>query len=153
MASDVSSKKSSPLIIEPHPDNYTGFPFITLIQYRKQLMLTIIDNITDDTVTAFVLDLCGPENIDEENIISVAAEWHDTHKSCYPISIEFARRDMMSETSKIYRVLNIEFITRIIGPAPKYPINVVKSSKRRRRKPIPAGMVVKINHTDDNDLN
>lgn len=148
--SSADSKKSpAPLIVEPHPKDYTGFPFITLVQYRKQPMLTIVDNATDDIIRAFVLDLCGPERVDEELIIRVVAEWYTTNRTNFPVSVEFSRLGLASVTSKIYRTLNVEFVSRVIGPVPRYPMSTVKSVKRRRRKPIsdavevqPAGVVV-----------
>ena len=136
LVSSAPKKTSVPLIVEPHPRDYNGFPFITLIQYRNQPMLVIVDNATDEVIRAFVLDMCGPERVDEEVIISAAAEWYETNKEKFPISIEFSRRGMTAVTSRIYRALNVEFVSRIIGPLPKYPMSAVKSIKRRRRKPI-----------------
>lgn len=137
-----SRKKSIPLIIEPHPKEYVGFPFITLIQYRKSPILTIVDNADDETIRAFVLDLCGPEEIDEEILLGMASDWYDVGRSNYPISVEFSKRGLTLAVSKIYRVLNIEFVSRVIGPVPKYPMNTVKSVKRRRRKAIPVGIEI-----------
>lgn len=125
-----------PLIVEPHPRDYSGFPFITLIQYRKSPMLVIVDNVDEEAIRAYVLDLCGPERVDEEAVISAAAEWYSTNRGNFPISIEFSRRGMTPMTSRVYRALNVEFVSRIIGPVPKYPMGTVKSIKRRRRKPI-----------------
>lgn len=142
--SSTSSKVSQPLIVEPHPKNYSGFPFITLIQYRKSPMLVIVDNADDSTISAYVLDLCGPEHVDEEMLISVAAEWYQTNRNKFPLSIEFSRRGLTAFTSKIFRALNIEFVSRVIGPVPKFPMDTVKSVKRRRRKPLPSGVVVSI---------
>jgi hypothetical protein len=130
-------KSSVPLIVEPHPKDYAGFPFITLIQYRKAPMLVIVDNADDEVIRAYVLDLCGPEHVNEEVVIQAATEWYTTNRGNYPISIEFSRRGMTPMTSRVYRALNIEFVSRIIGPVPKYPMGTVKSIKRRRRKPIP----------------
>ncbi len=137
-----AEKKTAPLIVEPHPVDYTGFPFITLIQYRKLPMLAIVDNADDSVLRVFVLDLCGPEGIKEEDIIAVASDWYDNNRSNYPISIEFSRKGIVSSTSKIYRALNIEFVSRVIGPVPKYPMTEVKSIKRRRRKPLPVGVEI-----------
>ena len=64
-----------PLIIEDHPDTYDGYPFITLIQYNKKHFLTIVDNSNDKVIKAYILDLCGPEGVDEEKIISVASNF------------------------------------------------------------------------------
>lgn len=134
----IESKKTTvPLIVEPHPRNYSGFPFITLIQYRKAPMLVIVDNADDEVIRAYVLDLCGPERVDEEVMIQAASEWYDTNRTNFPISIEFSRRGMTSMTTKVYRALNVEFVSRVIGPVPKYPMNTVKSIKRRRRKALP----------------
>lgn len=141
-----NKKAAAPLIVEPHPKDYTGFPFITLIQYRKQPMLVIVDNADDEAVRAYVLDLCGPEHVDEEAIISVATEWYSANRASFPISIEFSRRGMTSVTSKVYRALSVEFVSRIIGPVPKYPMGTIKSIKRRRRKAIPTGIEVHSNN-------
>lgn len=143
---DFMKKTNTPLIIEAYPKDYSGYPFITLIQYRKQHMLTIVDNIFENIIKAYVLDLCNPEGVDEETIILIATEWYKNSKSLFPLSIEFSRRGMTAQTSKIYREFNTEFISRIIGPVPKFPINEIKSSKRRRRKPVPHGVQIE-NHT------
>lgn len=139
-----SKKASAPLIIEPHPKEYGGLPFLTLIQYRKQPMLTIVDNVNDDVIRAYVLDLCGPEEVDEESIIIAAAEWYQQFRNTMPLSIEFSRRGLTPVTSKIYRSLNIEFVSRIIGPVPRFPMDTVKSVKRRRRRPLPANIEIRM---------
>lgn len=137
-----SDKKSAPLIVEPHPADYSGFPFVTLIQYRKQPMLVIVDNADDSVIRAFVLDLCGPEGVNEESLIATVAKWYDSNRSAFPISVEFSRQGLTPQTSRIYRALNIEFVSRVIGPVPKYPMNTVKSIKRRRRKALPVGVEI-----------
>ena len=144
MATKKRSKRGNqvPLIIEPHPTDYDGYPFITLIQHRNQHVLSIIDNASDKIIKAFVLDLCGPEKVDEELIISVAAEWYATGDGKYPISIEFSKRGLANETSRILRSYNVDFVTRVIGPLPKFPMDEVRSVKRRRRKAVPSGMEV-----------
>lgn len=136
-----AKRASAPLVIEPYPREYTGLPFLTLIQFRKAPMLVIVDNVDDETIKAYVLDLCGPEGVDEEKVILVASEWYSS-KSAYPVSIEFSKRGMTAETSRIYRAFDVEFVSRVIGPAPEFPMSAVKSVKRRRRKPIPQGVEV-----------
>lgn len=140
--SPESRKTIVPLIVEPHPKDYTGYPFLTLVQYRKNPMLVIVDNADDDILRTFVLDLCGPEGINEELLFKTALYWYENNRGNFPISVEFSKMGLTSQTSKIYRALNIEFVSRVIGPVPKYPMNVVKSIKRRRRKPIPLGVEI-----------
>lgn len=133
-----------PLIVEPHPEDYNGYPFITLIQYRKEHILTLVDNSDAKTVKAYVLDMCGPTNVNEELLISVAKEWYEgdgLHR--HPVSFTLSRYGIANEASKIYRSFNIEHITRVIGPLPKFEMKEVKSVKRRRRKPVPHGVEVK----------
>jgi hypothetical protein len=137
-----SRKPAVPLIIEPHPVDYVGLPFLTLVQYRKQPMLAIIDNLDTDAIRAYVLDMCGPEDIDEEVILTAAAEWYATNRHDIPVSIEFSRMGLTPLTTRIYRVLNVEFVSRIIGPVPKFPMNTVKSVKRRRRRVLPANIEI-----------
>lgn len=131
-----------PLIREDHPDDYTGYPFITLIQYRKDNVLTIVDNSDDKQIRAFVLDLCAPEQVNEEQIIDVAAGWYEVASDRYPISFEFSRLGISGATGKIYRSYNIEFVTRVIGPLPKFEMGTTPAVKRRRRKAVPPGMEV-----------
>ena len=135
-------ERTVPLIIEPQPVVYNGFLFVTLVQYRKNPILVIVDNIDEENLRAFVLDLCGPEGIDEELLLNITTEWFNTNRFHYPISVEFSKRGLTKELSRIYRILNIEFVSRVIGPVHKYPMSIITSIKRRRRKPIPPGVEI-----------
>lgn len=130
-------KTKSSLLIESHPKDYVGYPFITLIQYQDQTLLTIVDNMDDTKIMAYCLDFCGPERIDEQLIIAVALDWFEAHSTEYPVSIEFAKHNMIGTASKLYRILNINFVTRFIGPANKYAVSQCQSIRRRKRKPFP----------------
>ena len=133
-----------PLIVEKHPDDYDGYPFITLIQYRKDHFLTLIDNATPKQIKSYILDLCGPTQVDEELVVNTAAEWWENSRETYPLSFEFSRRGITSVVSPIYRTFNIEYVTRIIGPLPKFEMQEVHSIKRRKRKNIPKNMRVSV---------
>lgn len=141
-----TKQKITPLIVEPHPKDYNGYPFITLIQYHchgvDQHILTVVDNADEKTIKAFVLDFCGPEAIDEEMIITIANEWYTNNRDRYPISFEFSKLGVSNQTAKIFRTFNINFVSRVIGPMAKFPMGEVKSVKRRRRKPVPVGIEV-----------
>ena len=129
-----------PLIVEPHPENYNGYPFITLIQYREKQILSVVDTATDKNIKAFVLDLCGPEGLDEEVVVSLIAEWYYENGERYPVSIEFSKLGIASRMARICRTYNIDFVTRVIGPLPRFNLTETKSVKRRRRKGLPAGV-------------
>lgn len=131
----MSTRRAKPqLIIESHPKDYTGYPFVTLIQYQDQPLLTIIENMDDDKIHAYVLDYCGPEGVDEQQLISIALEWFHTNRANYPISIEFAKRNLISESSRIFRILNINFVTRFIGLVNTYNTKEYQQVRRRKRK-------------------
>jgi len=127
-------RNSVPLIVEEHPDDYEGYPFITLIQYRQEHILTIVDNVTDKEIRAYVLDLCGPTGLDEELIISIANEWYENHSSDYPLSFDFSKRDISNIVNPIYKKFNIDYVSRFIGPVFKFKMDEVFKIKRKRKK-------------------
>jgi len=131
-----------PLIVEKHPEDYQGYPFITLIQYKDQDLLIIVDNVDEKNIDAYVLDLCGPENIDEEHMINVVSVWWDERRERFPVSFEFSRLNETSQVSKIFRTFHIEYVTRVIGPLPHFEMNEASKIRRRKRKPLPPGMEV-----------
>lgn len=136
-----------PLVVESHPTDYDGYPFITLIQYTRQHFLTLADNTNEKVIYAFILDLCGPSGVNEEQVIDVATYWWDHNRAAFPLSFEFSRRYMTDKVSPIYRGFNVEFVTRVIGPLPKFTMDEVHSVRRRKRKPVPPGMEVHFNAT------
>jgi uncharacterized Zn finger protein len=135
---------AAPLIIEEHPTDYTGYPFITLIQYRHNHTLCIVDNNDEKIIKCYVLDLCGAEQVDEAKVIEIANVWYNESRHI-PLSIEFARLGMTAMTKKIYRSFNTEYVTRVIGPLPTFQMNEVHSIKRRRKKEVPVGLMPNTN--------
>jgi hypothetical protein len=132
----------APLIVEDHPIDYSGYPFVTLIQYNKEHLLTIIDNSDENSISAYVLDLCGPESVDEEQFIEVVNEWYNNNRDEYPISFEFSIRDISGDASRIFRTFSTDFITRVIGPLPTFNMLPLRNIRRRKRKEIPSNMVI-----------
>lgn len=128
----MSNRKISRIIREDYPDNYSGYRFITLIQFNDMQYLTIVDRVTDKALSAYILDLCGPVNIDEETILNIAYNWSTSSRKSFPISYEFARAGISDITSLLYKSFNIDFIERVIGPLPQVELNttVVKRKKR-----------------------
>lgn len=126
-------KDTNKLIIEPHPESYNGLPFITLLQFRKEHYLTIIDDSNDEEIKAFVLDLCGPAELDKAFVLQTALEWHTSMKHM-PLSIVFSMRGQSGIVEKIYRTFSTECTTRAIGPMPRYNMDQAPVVKRKRRK-------------------
>ena len=126
-----------PLIVEPHPENYNGYEFITLIRYNDETSLNIIDNVCNKQIITYVLDFCGPVNVDEHRIIEVAQDWYSNNRKNYPISVEFSKQKVADDTSKILRYFPIDYVTRVIGPLPEYNMKGPIKIKKRKRKPVP----------------
>jgi len=141
----AARKNQVPLITEEHPDNYSGYPFITLIQYRDDDYLSIVDNFNKKIIGAYILDLCSAARVDEKQLISVAVEWYNNNRENFPISIEMSRRGMIKESHSIYRTFNVDYVKRVIGPLPQYKMTEVVNIRRRRKKGIPSGVEVKRN--------
>lgn len=126
-----------PLIIEPHPENYHGYTFITLIRYNDSNTLNIVDNIVSKSMHTYVLDLCAPSDINEIDLINVAGEWYNSgNYKLYPLSLEFSRLGMSSISNKILRVFPVDYITRIIGPVYEYPMSGYTKCRKRKKRPL-----------------
>lgn len=145
MTTKKTKAPQMPLIIEQHPVEYTGYPFITLIKFRQEHILTIIDNHDDKTITAYVLDDCSAAKVDEGALITLASDWFDTDRSC-PLSIELSKRNMHGHFSPLLRTFSMEFVSRIIGPVPQYKMDQPISVKKKRRKQISAGIEIRRNN-------
>jgi len=129
-----------PLIVEEHPKDYNGYEFITLIKYNDQNFLTIVDNITNNQIVAYVLDYCNLIKIDEEEIISIANNWYENHRAEHPISIEFFKHGIAQDMSKLIRCFSTDYVVRVIGPIYKFNMKGPTKVRRRKKKSIPAAM-------------
>jgi hypothetical protein len=136
----IHNKKN--IIVEDHAPEYHGYPFMSLIQYKQRSVISIIDNSDDKLVKAYVLDLCNSENVDEQLIILAANVWFENSIDRYPVSIEFAKHGLLSDTSKILKIFNIDMLDRIVGPVYFYPIDTVTYVKKRKRRILPASVLI-----------
>lgn len=124
-----------PLITEPHPEGYSGPSFITLIGYNDENVLCIVDNVHNKQICAYVLDLCAPSGVSEQQVLSIAEDWFFNNRNkTHPLSVEFARLGLATTVTPVLRCFPIEFVTRVIGPLPKYPMSGTLRVRRKRRK-------------------
>lgn len=132
--------QSFPLIAESHPEDYNGYEFITLIRFNDENYLSVVDNIVNNQIVAYVLDYCGPSNINEEHFIEVVDGWYTTKREKYPISIEFSRLGLSEYMAKILRCLPLDYVSRVIGPLPTFNMGGAFKVKKRKKKNIPRGV-------------
>ena len=134
-----------PLINEPHPETYNGPPFLTLIRFNDKDYINIVDNVLNNEIVTYVLDLCPKEfgdrpELREQALIEIAYEWYENPVIAYPISIEFSRRGVGPEASKILRRFPVDYVTRVIGPLPRFEMGGPFKVKKRKRKPVPTNI-------------
>lgn len=131
------SPHSVPLIVEPHPDGYDGYAFITLIRYNDANTINVVDNIVNKQIHTYVLDLCGPEEVDEHDFIEVALHWYvsGAYKK-HPLSVEMSKLGYSEKSNKILRVFPLDYITRIIGPIVEYPMSGYTKCRKRKKRSV-----------------
>lgn len=132
--------QSFPLIAEAHPEDYHGYEFITLIRYNDENYLSIVDNVVNNQIVAYILDFCGPTSINEEHLIEVVDRWYQKSRSQYPVSIEFSRLGIVESLTPILRCLPIDYVSRVIGPLPEFNMGGPFKVKKRKKKSIPNGV-------------
>lgn len=135
-----------PLIQEAHPAEYTGFPFLTLLEFKGNPFITVIDNYSNHTIRAYVLDYCDAENLDKIAFINIVDEWwqRELYKT-QPISFFLSNHGLVNSTHRILKTFCVEYVTRAIGPVPKFDMDTVFSTKRRKRKDF-SKFQININH-------
>jgi len=128
--------KKFPLVVEPHPEDYSGYEFITLVRFNDESYLNIVDNVNKKYIYGYVIDLCGPEQFNEEELIEVAYEWYYSNGNRYPISVEFSKRGLTERAAGILRVFPLDYVTRVIGPLPQFNMDGPYKVRKRKRKEI-----------------
>jgi hypothetical protein len=130
------AKKIPPLILE-NLDSDQNHAYLTLIIYKKQKYLVIVDNIVNEEISAFVLDLAEAEGIDIQWFLSVCNLWFYSASEKYPLSFEFAKTGQLNTVKKIIRTFNINSVSRIVGRIFMYNIQNKPKVKRRKIIPVP----------------
>lgn len=138
------NKKSVPnLIVEYLTDTTNNF-YLSVLEYRGEKMLVVIDNITQESVGAYVLDLARQEGLDTQQLLRVVTDWFYRSSGKYPLSFEFSRLGLSGLTNKIYRQFDTNCVTRLVGNDFTYRLNSAPRIKRRRVTKLPAGIEVRL---------
>lgn len=135
--------KAPPLIFE-EIQNELNCIFLTLIEYKKVKYLTVVENVVDDEIQAYVLDTLQAEGVDPNWFMSVAIKWFYSASDRYPLSFEFAKLGMGEVVKRSIRTFNINATSRVIGKLFIYNINAKPKVKRRKVQPIAEGITIKL---------
>ena len=134
--------KAPPLIFESLEDS-SNYIFLTLVEYKKVKYLTVIENVVDTEIQAYVLDNLAAEGIDQEWFLSIATKWFYSASERYPLSFEFAKIGKGDVVRKVLKTFNINSTSRVIGKLFTYPIHTKPKIKRRKVLPIQETIEIK----------
>lgn len=134
--------KKFPLVVEPHPDDYAGYDFITLVRFNDETYLSVIDNVSKKYIYGYVIDMCGPEQFEESKLIQIAYEWYSTNGDRYPISVELSKRGLIHRAETILRAFPLDYVTRVIGPLPHFNMSGPTKVRKRKKKVIPKAIQI-----------
>lgn len=138
------AKKKIPNLVVERAEDQGNYFFLSVLEFRKENYLVIVDNITEDGIGAYVLDFAQQEGIDLRQLISIVTTWFYRGSFKYPLSFEFSRLGMAMHTNRIYKNFELAHVTRLIGNDFKYELEAAPKIKRRRVSMIPAGVEVKL---------
>lgn len=137
----MAKKKIPNLFVEFASDSGNCF-FLSVIEYRRQNYLAIIDNVTSNEVGAYVLDFAQQEHIDLQQLLSAITIWFYRGSGEYPLSFEFSRLGMSPLTNRIYKTFELPHVTRLIGNDFRFDLETPPKIRRRRISLIPAGIEI-----------
>lgn len=137
----MAKKKIPPLIIEDVKDK-ANLHYMSLIEYKRENYLAIIDNITEDEISAFILDFINQEKINMQNFLSVVNQWFYKSAHKHPLSFEIAKLGLTAQLSPLYKSFDINYVSRVIGHP--FSFNMEPKTKVKRRKAVPVPNTVEI---------
>jgi hypothetical protein len=135
------AKKAPPLVVETVEDE-TNYVYTALIVYKKKQYLTVINDINDEEILAYVLDNATAENIDLRWFLSVANLWYYKNSHRYPLSFELARLGQFNKTSSMLKTMNIDYVSRIVGRVFQYRMDTKPKIRRKRIQAIPENIEI-----------
>lgn len=112
-----------------------NFIYLSLIEYKRETYLCIIDEVTDDFIGAFVLDYAEQENIQISSFLSFVTKWFYSSSDKNSLSTELAKAGLSEHTSSIYKTFDVSYVSRIVGNPLSFKPQA-KSKVKRRRVPV-----------------
>ena len=139
----MAKRKVPTLIVEFASDSGTLF-YLSVLEYRRENYLVVVDNISSDEIGAYVLDFAQQERLDLQQLITIVTRWFYAGSSSYPLSFEFSRLGISPMVNRIYKTFELAHVTRLIGHDFRYNFEATPKIRRRRASLIPAGAEVRL---------
>lgn len=138
------TKKRIPELKIEQINERSNLHFMSLLEYKREIYLCIIDQITPTEIGAYVLDFAEQENVPVQEFLSVVTKWFYSKSDDHPLSVEVAKQGLTERCAPLYRTFDTTYVARIVGHAFNYD-GMNKSKVRRRRVvPIPEGVAIRL---------
>jgi hypothetical protein len=140
------AKRKIPGLIIERAEDQGNYYFLSVLEYRRENYLVIIDNITEEEVGAYVLDFAQQEGMNLKDLMTIITQWFYRAGAVnrYPLSFEFSRVGVAQRTNRIYKTFELAHVTRVIGKDFRFDLTTPPKVKRRRVNKIPAGVEIKL---------
>jgi hypothetical protein len=93
-------------------DNYH---YLTVITFRNTDFLCVVDNITDEAVSAYVFDGFKSDHLTTHDLLKVVNRWFYRNSSKHPLSFEFSKLNLTNHTKHLLKTFNLYEIQKIVG--------------------------------------
>lgn len=143
------AKRKIPNLIVEFASDTGNLHYLSVIEYRRQNYLVVVDNITSEEVGAYVLDFAQQEKIDLRALMEVITTWFYRGSHTYPLSFEFSRLGIAGLTTRIYKTFELTHVTRLIGFDFRFDMETPPKVKRRRVSLIPAGTEIRLKRSTE----
>lgn len=141
------TKKIIPkLFVEFASDSGSLF-YLSVLEYRSQQFIGVVNNIDDDEVGMYVLDFAEPAKVDVRLLFSAITLWFYKSSATHPLSVEFSKLGLTPMADKIFRTFELAHVTRLVGNGFQYDVNAKPKVRRRRVLSAPAGTEIRLKKT------
>lgn len=142
------AKKRVPNLIVEFASDSGNLHYLSVLEYRRENYLVVVDNISDEDIGAYVLDFAQQEKLDTKALMGIITYWFYRGSWQYPLSFEFSRLGISGQTNRIYKTFELPHVTRLIGNDFRFDLTAPPKVRRRRANMIPAGAEVRLKRVD-----
>lgn len=137
----MAKKRIPDLKIELNNSNHL---YLSIVEYKRETYLCLIDNIKSAEIGAYVLDYAGQSGVDVYEFLEIATRWFYGKSEEHPLSLELARHGLTEWASGMYRTFDTTYVSRIVGQGFAYDRMEKSKVRRRRVVALPAGIEVRL---------
>lgn len=146
----MAKRKIPDLVVEYASDSGSLY-YLSVIEYRRQNYLCVIDNITSEEIGAYVLDFAQQERINLRDLMQVITLWFYKASTLHPLSFEFSKIGISPVTNRIYKSFELPHVTRLIGNDFRFDFESSPKIRRRRIQMIPSGAEIHLKRSSYTD--